>query len=142
MQENWIIPCNAKYFNVIERFQSFSWAIWKKANRGINVGDIAYIYVGAPYSQILFKCEVVDDNVDKKTVAENDYAIQKEGLNGIDYIKIELRESYAPGTLSLQNLKKHGLGQVQTQARADRRLAAYLAQIKGTPFSGGDKTHA
>ena len=102
MQENWIIPCNAKYFNVIEHFKSSNYVIWKKANRGISVGDIAYIYVGSPYSQILFKCEVVDDNVEKAVVAENDYAIQKEGLDGIDYIKLELRESYAPGTLSLQ----------------------------------------
>ena len=142
MQENWIIPCNAKYFNVIERFEAYNWAIWKKANRGISVGDIAYIYVGSPYSQILYRCVVVDDNVDKEIVAENKYAIQKEGLDDIDYIKLELKDSFAPGTLSLQNLKKHGLGQVQTQARADRRLTAYLSSIEGTPYAGGDMTHA
>ena len=134
MKENWVIPCNVKYFDVLEHFSRSSTVVWKKAKNGISVGDNAFIYVGAPYSAILYRCEVVDSNVPKDIVEANSYAIQKEGLDGIDYMLLELKEELPKDRLSLQVLKKNGLGQVQTQARADRRLVRYLNRICKTPL--------
>lgn len=42
-------------------------------------------------------------------------------------MKLELK--YPKELLSLDALRKHGLGQVQIQARADRSLSQYLNEI-------------
>ena len=60
MQENWIVPCSVKFFNIVEHFENNKSIVWRKVS-ALREGDVAYIYVGAPYSQIMYKCHVVND---------------------------------------------------------------------------------
>lgn len=51
----------------------------------------------------------------------NNYFSQKE-----KYIEIEYVCEFPEGTFTLSKLKEHGLGQVQIQARANRKLQQYI----------------
>ena len=124
MKENWVIPCNIKIFDIARHFETSETAMWKKAP-GIKTGDIAYIYIGAPYSEISFKCEVINDCVPSNLVAEKyEYAFVHKPK--IEYMEIRRTASFKKGALPLTKLKQFGLGQVQIQARTDRRLQRYL----------------
>lgn len=93
-------------------------------------GDTAYIYIGAPYSEIKYKCHIVDDDVDEKTLQKNKYAIRKtESGKRQKYIKMKLDYVYDDGELSLDKLRANGLGQTQIQARTDRRLQVYISDV-------------
>ena len=133
MTDNWIIPCNIKQFDVIIHFENNSYAIWKNSF-SIRKYDIVYIYIGAPYSEILYKCHVINDAVDDITLKENQYAIpQKESHNFYSkktkYIQIQLDSKYPRGTFPLDKLRENGLGQVQIQARTDKKLQNYIDEV-------------
>ena len=133
MRDNWIVPCNLKYFDVIEHFKNCEYVIWKNSFT-IRKGDIVYIYIGAPIGEIRYKCEVVSDEIDQELLNSNSYAIVKKESNNyfskkIKYIQLKLIKEYTPGTFKLQELREHGLGQVQIQARTDRRLQSYISSI-------------
>lgn len=150
MADNWIIPCNIKHFDVITHFEHTSIAVWKNSF-SIRKDDVVYIYIGAPYSEILYKCHVVSDAVDDITLKENPYAIpQKESHNfyskKLKYIQIQMDSRYPRGTFTLDKLREHGLGQVQIQARTDRKLQIFIDEVNDsalpTPITsthkGGD----
>lgn len=130
MKEIWIIPCNMKLFNVEEHFKKNDTVIWKNSF-SIHTGDVAYIYLSAPYSEIRYRCNVISEKVDEDTLQKNAYAIPTKQSNNyfskrLKYIILELDKTYPVGYLQLQSLREHGMGQTQIQARADRRLRAYL----------------
>ena len=59
----WIIPSNPNMFDVISYLNNNDTVPWNQSNN-INIGDIIYIYVGAPYSSIMFKCIVTNVGID------------------------------------------------------------------------------
>lgn len=129
MSENWIVPCSVKFFDVVKHFEENDTIIWRKVS-ALKKGDTAYIYIGAPYSEIKYKCHIVDDDVDEKTLQKNKYAIRKtESGKRQKYIKMKLDYVYDDGELSLDKLRANGLGQTQIQARTDRRLQVYISDV-------------
>lgn len=129
MSENWIVPCSVKFFNVVKHFEENDTIVWRKVS-ALKKGDTAYIYIGAPYSEIKYKCHIVDDDVDEKTLQSNEYAIRKtESGKRQKYIKMKLDHVYDDGELSLDKLRANGLGQTQIQARTDRRLQAFISNV-------------
>ena len=134
MIEHWIIPCNVKFFDLIDHFKNNKTVVWKNAFT-IKKDDIVYVYIGSPYSEIRYKCRVISDKVDDALLEKNSYAIPKHNSNNYfskktKYIQLELVCEYPTGTYKLTDLKDHGLGQVQIQARTDRRLQAYLDKVE------------
>lgn len=130
MAEKWIIPCNTKHFDLVEHFKTNDTAVWKNSFT-IKAGDIVYVYLSAPYSEIKYRCLVISDEVSDELLESNKYAIpQKESHNYFSkktkYIQIQKEFEYPAGTFPLAELREHGLGQVQIQARTDRRVQAYL----------------
>lgn len=133
MKENWIIPCNTKYFNIIEHFKTTDVVVWKNLFT-IHEGDIAYIYLSAPYGEIRYRCIVIKENVDEETLNRNSYAISKKTSNNYyskkeKYIQLKLDREYPEGTFKRTALLNQGLGQVQIQARTSRRLQSYIDEI-------------
>lgn len=129
MIENWIVPCNPKYYDVVEHLSKNDYIVWRKVS-AIHKDDMVYLYIALPYQEIKFRCVVVDDDVDEETVAKNAYAIKKTD-NGrkSHYLLLKKEYVYEDGTLPLAKLKENGLGQTQTQARTDRRLQAFIDKI-------------
>lgn len=132
--ENWIIPCSMKVYDVIEHFEKNNTIVWRNAFT-IQPGDIVYIYVGSPYSEIKYKCKMISVVTDEKKLQDNSYAIAKKKVNNYfskkeKYMELEYLCKYPDGTFPLQTLREHGLGQVQIQARTDRRLQAYIDSVE------------
>ncbi len=130
MKELWIIPCNTKHFNVSEHFNREKTVVWRNSF-SIRKGDVAYIYLSAPFSEIRYRCNVISEEVDDDTLQANSYAIPAKTTNNyfskrVKYMVLELDRVFPEGKYKLEELKKHGLGQVQIQARADRKLREYL----------------
>lgn len=61
-KKEWLIPANPKYFDLEEAFAESNTIIWKQSSN-ISVGDIIYIYMAAPVSAILYKCEAVEVDI-------------------------------------------------------------------------------
>ena len=60
--EEWIIPANPKYYDIINCFNNTNEIIWKQSSN-IHINDIIYLYVAAPYSKIMYKCRAVEVNI-------------------------------------------------------------------------------
>lgn len=59
---DWIIPANPKYFDVIQEFEEKEIIDWKQSS-DVRVGDLVYMYVGAPISALLYKCKAVEVDI-------------------------------------------------------------------------------
>lgn len=146
MAENWIIPCNVKFFDVIAHFKENNRVVWKNSFT-IRKGDTAYLYLSSPYGEIRYKCIVVNDKVDDELLSANSYAIPEKKSNNYfskkeKYIELEYVCEFPAGTFTLPKLKEHGLGQVQIQARTDRKLQQYIDSCEkslNTEDKGGDE---
>lgn len=144
MIEKWIVPCNIKRFDLISHFENSDTVVWKNSFT-IKQGDTVYIYIGAPIGEIRYRCTVISDSVSDGLLAENKYAVdEKTGNNNfskkVKYVQLKKEIEYPSNFLVLNELRKNGLGQVQIQARADRKLKAFLEQaeetIKGENVNG------
>ena len=60
--QEWIIPANPKYFDICSHFDSQDINNWKQG-AGVKKGDIVYMYVGAPNSALMYKCQVLDTDI-------------------------------------------------------------------------------
>ena len=134
MTETWIVPCNIKFFDLINHFKNENTVVWKNAFT-IRNGDIVYIYIGKPYGEIRYKCRVIDDKVEGEKLAANSYAISEHKSNNYfskkeKYMQLEYIREFPEGTFTLDALREHGLGQVQIQARADRKVRAFLSETE------------
>lgn len=126
--ENWIIPCNVRFFDIEKHFEQCNIVVWKKDSNSIKLGDNVYLYLGAPYSQILYKCVVSNIDVSEDIVEKNSYAIRADAKHKKQkYMELKLIKKYEKDTFSYTVLKENGLGQVQKQARTDRKLQAFIS---------------
>ena len=140
MIESWVVPCNIKHFDLISHFEKSDTVVWKNSFT-IKQGDTVYIYVGAPISEIRYRCTVISDSVPDEILAKNEYAIvEKTGNNyfskKIKYVQLKRVVAYPEKLFVLEDLRKNGLGQVQIQARADRKLKVYLDSIEDRIMKG------
>lgn len=60
--EYWIIPANPKYYDMINCFNNTKEIMWKQSS-DIHVNDIVYIYLGSPYSRVMYKCKATSVNI-------------------------------------------------------------------------------
>jgi len=58
----WIIPSNPAFYDVIGAFGESDTTQWKQG-RGICVGDTVFLYVAAPYSSVMYRCEVMQTDI-------------------------------------------------------------------------------
>lgn len=126
MKENWIVPCNTKYYDVVTHLKNNETIIWRRVS-AIHKGDIVYLYIALPYQEIKFKCVVEDEDVNESVLENNSYAIKKDNTGRKShYVKLRKIYEYSDKYLPFSSLKANGLSQTQTQARTDRNLQAYL----------------
>ena len=62
LPKEWIIPANPKYYDIESAFESAEEIDWKQG-AGIRKGDTVFVYVAAPVSAILYKCEVTETDI-------------------------------------------------------------------------------
>lgn len=96
----WIIPANPKYYDIINCFNDTNTILWKQSNN-INVGDFVYLYVANPYSSILYKCKVLEVNIP--------YDYKDHNLSMSKVMKIKLLTKYDKHEFTFEKLKKYGI---------------------------------
>ena len=128
----WTIICNVNDYNVIDAFKNIKCIEWKQILNNVKVDDIVYIYVGQPYSKIMYKCKIDQINITIPTIDDRKYWInQNEYGNYKRYMKIELLEDYMNNELfTYNNLKQYGLSNIRNQARASKTLVNYIESNK------------
>lgn len=126
--ENWILPCNVRFFDVEKHFEKNDTVVWKKG-ASTKEGDIVYIYLSAPYSQILYRCIVEIEELSKEEVEKNRYAIRAGATPKTKYMLLRLDKKYDKGMMTLEKLREHGLGQTQKQARTSRSVQEFINSV-------------
>ena len=98
ISNEWIIPANATYFDVVEYFKNKE-VLWKQSS-SIQLGDIVYIYVGSPYSALLYKT--------KATKVNEDYFYERTKKNG-KAMYLEVLKSYPKDKYTFKKLNELGV---------------------------------
>ena len=96
----WLIPANPKYYDVVNAFNDTDTIIWKQSSN-IIIGDIVYLYVAAPISAILYKCEVLEVDIPYK-YSDKNVSMKK-------VMKIKLLKRYAKDNFTFEKLNKYGI---------------------------------
>ena len=111
----WIAPSNPKMFDVktiIETNNPF----WKPI-KGINKGDILYIYIAQPVGSIKYKCEVTNPN-------DNKMRYNKRG-----WLALKLLEIYPDGLINFDVLKRCGITAVRGARRGNKELQEEIDKL-------------
>jgi len=95
--KEWIIPANPKYFDIVHAFDDREEIGWKQG-AGIRTGDVVYLYVAAPVSAILFRCEV--------TQTDLPYEGKNERISIKALMRIRLLKRYEPDRFTFERLKE------------------------------------
>ena len=112
-KDEWIIPANPKYFDVISYIESLKIFSWKQP-KNIKLNDTVYIYLGAPYSAILYKCQVIELDIYKD---KNDCVMN-----------LKLITKYNQNEYTFSKLKEYGLNSVRSPRRIPDKLSKQLNQ--------------
>ncbi|MCH5198423.1 MAG: MmcQ/YjbR family DNA-binding protein [Oscillospiraceae bacterium] len=95
--KEWLVPANPKYYDIEHAFDHTNEINWKQGI-GIKTGDTVFIYVGAPVSAVLYKCEVT------KTDIPYDYNDENLSISAV--MKIKLLKRYSPEQFPFASLKQ------------------------------------
>ena len=107
--KDWVIPANPKYWDIIHCFDDKDEIEWKQIDK-IELLDYVYIYVGSPYSCMMYKCQVVEKDIPSKYI-------------GIDYcMRIKKIKQYKENEYPFEKLKSLDLRAV----RGPRRMPINL----------------
>ncbi len=112
-RSHWLVPANPEYYDIIGEFEKTDTTIWKQKGK-IYAGDMIYLYLAAPISSILFKCEVIENNIP--------YSYEDGNLKMDKVFKMKLIKKYKQGELPMDLLRERGI----TWIRGQRRLPESL----------------
>ena len=107
---SWVIPADTKTFNIIEYFKKNDTVVWHQLIK-VHKDDIVYIYIGAPYSAIMFKCLVEEAELE---------------IEGRTSMKLKLIETYGKDKYTLNLLKENGLSNVRSQRSMPDKTVKFI----------------
>ena len=111
---------------MVRAFEENAEIEWKQG-RGIKTGDTVYMYVGAPVSAVLYKCEVT----------QTDIPFEYSGgeINITALMRIKLRKKYPPDEFTFGRLcEEFGVFTVRGPRGVPRRLSAALDPDRSPVF--------
>ncbi len=114
----WIVPANPKYYDVITAFSQKNDVIWKQSAR-IQVGDIVYLYVGAPISAVKYKCVVKETDI-PYTYTDSNVSMSK-------IMRMDVLETYPDDVCPFSRLKKLGIRAVRGPRAVTPEFIEYLS---------------
>lgn len=133
---HWLYPANIKYFDVFAAFEKRE-TFWP-VNSTVQLGDVVYIYLAAPYKQVAFRADVEEVGLpldvvlpSVKTFIKGNISSDKENKAFMRLTGIEHFELSETSLLSYGFLKEHGLKGMLMGARKLENCPELLAYIKG-----------
>lgn len=100
----WIVPGNPKYYDVDAAFAKSDEILWKQSS-DIRVGDIVYLYVGAPVSAVRYRCEAI--------AVRLPYPYRDGNVQMRFVMRIRRLKTYAPDVLPFSKLCALGIRAVR-----------------------------
>ncbi len=119
-KNEWLVPANPGYFDIDKALKKSNIMMWKQTT-DIRVNDIVYIYVGKPYSSIMYKFKVIEVNIP--------YEYKDKNLKMQKVMKIDLLKRYEKGKLSFDKLKECGVNAIRSQRYVPVALSEYINKI-------------
>jgi len=113
----WIVPANPKYYDIINCFNDKKIIEWKQSNN-IKVGDIIYMYVSNPYSAILYKFEAIEVNIP--------YEYKDKNISMNRTMKIKLLERYTENKYTFSKLNEYGIKAIRGPRSVPEKLSKEL----------------
>lgn len=117
--KKWIVPANPKYYDIVGAFSGVTESLWKQG-KGIEVGDTVYMYVGAPYSAILYRCYVTATHI----------ATTNRGgkANVRELMKVRIDARYDKKKCTLYKMKKFGVTTVRGPRFMPENLEKFIEE--------------
>ena len=115
-----ITSCNVQRFDILQFFKNENKVYWKQISK-CSTGDTVYIYVGRPYSELMFKSVVLEINIENANCA---YLPTDPNIK-TKYMQIELLEKIEQH-IGLEELLSNGLKTVQCATQASPELTKYI----------------
>ena len=128
----WVITCNLKSYDVVSAFKKLDELEWKQSTN-VEVGDMIYIYVGAPTSAIQYRCKAIAVNLPKGKIDDSEFIIDDSNYGNYgNYMRLCLLDTYNDDRLKYAALKKNGLKTVQGPSKITEEFSAYLNEINNS----------
>ena len=128
----WIVPCNPKYYDIIGAFEKMNILDWKQSSKKIQPDDIVYIYVSKPVQAIIYKCKVNKVNLSHIEIDDSEFVI--DGTNYVKYerhMELELIRIYDEKPVSIQKMRENDIkGNIQCTRQANQKLLNYIRTIE------------
>ena len=102
--EEWIVPANPKYYDILNCFNNTNEIIWKQSSN-IHINDIIYLYVAAPYSKIMYKCRAVEVNIP--------YSYKDNNIKINSIMRLKLIEDLKEENYSFEYLNRLGIKSIR-----------------------------
>ena len=115
--EEWIVPANPKYYDVINCFNDTDEIIWKQSS-DIHVNDIIYLYVAAPCSKIMYKCKAIEVNIP--------YEYKDKNVSMSHVMKIKLLKKLENKNYTFEYLNKIGIKAVRGPRKITKEISERL----------------
>lgn len=113
----WLVPANPKYYDIESAFRKNRQITWKQSTH-IAVGDIVYMYVGAPRSAIMYRCEVLQTDIP--------YHRKHAHINITRLMKLKRLQCYDPQQFTFAKLKEFGINAVRGPRNMPKALSDYI----------------
>lgn len=94
--KEWLVPANPRYYDIERAFDEADEIDWKQG-AGIRTGDTVFVYVGAPVSAVLYKCEVTKTDIP--------FDFSNEALTIRSLMRIKLIKRYDGGEFPFARLR-------------------------------------
>lgn len=114
--KSWLIPANPKHFDVIQAFTEKETLTWRQRTN-IVVGDTVYLYLGAPYSAILYQCQVLETD------------LPHENANTTKRMRIQRTATYEQTQFPLSKLKTYGVNAIRSVRSMPESLRNDLEKV-------------
>lgn len=117
----WLVPANPKYYDLISVFSHTDDTTWKQG-KGIETGDIIYMYVAVPYSAVLYRCTVT------QAYSGTEHT-EKDGHKGtvtISLMNIHIDDRYPRDLCTLKKMKEYGVTNVRGPRFMPAELEAFI----------------
>ena len=115
--EEWIVPANPKYYDVINAFNDTDEIIWKQSSN-IHVNDIIYLYVADPYSKVMFKCKAIEVNIP--------YEYKDKNVSMSHVMKIKLLKKLDNKNYTFEYLNNLGIKAIRGPRKIQKEISEKL----------------
>lgn len=115
-KNEWIIPANP-YYDVITEFNSNDEVLWKQSTK-IKIDDIVYMYIGSPYSSIMYKAKVIEIDI------PYNYSDKNVKMNKL--LKLKVLKRYKEGKYPFSLLKEFKITSVRGPRYMTKELSDYI----------------